>query len=185
MPKIVSEQSFDCAEALIQRLGLDDLLNEVRKIVTGFSLLVEERRDANRSTALRTLIGHQFRAAGGWTYEKTGGMDWIKQQPINSRPRYICIGVAIQLSGRGNMLSVDLTHLRKELRQRRIDLAVLVVPSDKLGRLLTGGVARLSEGRGRIERTQAEEMPLVLIAIEHDGVARRPAHLVPRCCVSS
>ena len=44
MPKIVEEQSFDGAEALIDRLGLDELLAEVRGIITGFALLVEEKK---------------------------------------------------------------------------------------------------------------------------------------------
>ncbi len=67
------------------------------------------------------------------------------------------------------MLSVDLIHLRKELLQGKIDLAVLVVPSDKLGYFLTDRVARLSEAHRHIEMARAEDMPFVLIAIEHDG----------------
>ncbi len=169
MPKIVSEQPFDGANALIQRLGLDELLDEVRKLVTGFEFLVEERKDANSSKVLRVLIDTQFKAAGGWTQKKTGGVDWIKQQAINGRPRHICIGVEIQVSGRSDMLSVDLIHLRKELLQGMIDLAVLVVPSDRLGYFLTDRVAKLSEARRHIEMARAEDMPFVLIAIEHDG----------------
>ena len=169
MPKIVSEQAFDGAEALIQRLGLDELLDEVRRIITGFELLVDERKDGNGSKVLRALIDRQFSAAGGWNQKKSGGVDWIKQQAINGRPRHICIGVEIQVSGRSDMLSVDLIHLRKELLQGKIDLAVLVVPSDKLGYFLTDRVAKLSEAHRHIEMARAEDMPFVLIAIEHDG----------------
>jgi len=176
MPKIVSEQSFDGAEALIQRLGLDELLNEVRHIVTGFELLVEERKDANGSRVLRALIDRQFTEAGGWSQRKSGGVDWIKQQTINCRPRHICIGVEIQVSGRSDMLSVDLIHLRKELLQGKIDLAVLVVPSDSLGYFLTDRVAKLSEAHRHIEMARAEDMPFVLIAIEHDG----PGQALPK-----
>lgn len=67
------------------------------------------------------------------------------------------------------MLSVDLIHLRKELLQGMIDLAVLVVPSDRLGYFLTDRVAKLSEAHRHIEMARAEDMPFVLIAIEHDG----------------
>lgn len=169
MPRIVSEQAFDGAEALIQRLGLDELLGEVRRIVTGFELLIEERKDANGSKVLRTLIDKQFVAAGGWKQKRAGGVDWIKAQAINSRPRYICVGVEIQVSGRSDLLSVDLIHLRKELLQGKIDLAILVVPSDKLGYFLTDRVAKLSEAQRHIEMARAEDMPFVLIAIEHDG----------------
>jgi hypothetical protein len=72
------------------------------------------------------------------------------------------------------MLSVDLIHLRTELLQGMIDLAVLVVPSDKLGHFLTDRVARLSEAQRHIDMARAEDMPFVLIAIEHDGPG--PAH---------
>jgi hypothetical protein len=169
MPQIVHEQPFDGAEALIQRLGLNELLDEVRKIVSGFTLLVEERKDANGSGKLREIIDARFKEAGGWTQKRSGGVDWIKKQAINSRPRYICVGVEIQVSGRSDMLSVDLIHLKKELLQGMIDLAVLVVPSDKLGLFLTDRVARLAEAKRHIDMARAEEMPFILMAIEHDG----------------
>ncbi len=169
MPKIVSEQAFDGAEAIIQRLGLDELLAEVREIITAFELCVEERKDANCTAGLRSMIDQRFRSAGGWVQKKSGGVDWIKQQAINGRPRHICIGVEVQVSGRSDVMSVDLIHLRNELLQGRIDLAVLIVPSDRLGRFLTHRVARLSEAKRHIEMARAEDMPFVLIAIEHDG----------------
>ena len=80
-----------------------------------------------------------------------------------------CIGVEIQVSGRSDIISVDLIHLRKELLQGKIDLAVLVVPSDLLGNFLTDRVAKFSEAKRHIEMARAEDMPFVLIAIEHDG----------------
>jgi hypothetical protein len=98
MPKIVEEQSFDGAEALIDRLGLDELLAEVRGIITGFSLLVEEKKDSNGAGALRKTIDERFRAAGGWVRKTSGGVDWVKRQAINGRPRHICIGVELQVS---------------------------------------------------------------------------------------
>jgi hypothetical protein len=101
--------------------------------------------------------------------KKTGGVDWIKRQAINGRPRYICIGVEVQVSGRSDVMSVDLIHLRNELLQGKIDLAVLVVPSDRMAYFLTDRVARLSEAKRHIEVARAEDMPFILIAIEHDG----------------
>lgn len=169
MPKVVSEQSFDGAEAIIDRLGLDELLAEVRTVVTDFELLIEERKDANGTAGLRGIIDQRFRAAGGWVQNKSGGVDWIKRQAINGRPRHICIGVEVQVSGRSDVMSVDLIHLRKELLQGKIDLAVLIVPSDRLAYFLTDRVARLSEAKRHIEMARAEDMPFVLIAIEHDG----------------
>jgi hypothetical protein len=169
MARIVHEKAFDGAEALIQRLGLDELLNEVRTLITGFELLVKEERDSNGSGKLRAMLGARFKAADGWVQRRTGGVDWIKRQAINSRPRYISIGVELQVSGRSDMISVDLIHLRTQLLQGEIDLAVLVVPSDTLGKYLTDRVARLSEAQRHIDMARAQDMPFVLIAIEHDG----------------
>jgi len=77
--------------------------------------------------------------------------------------------VEIQVSGRSDLISVDLIHLRKELLQGKIDLAVLVVPSDRLGNFLTDRVAKLSDAKRHIEMARAEDMPFILMAIEHDG----------------
>lgn len=169
MPRIVHEQAFDGADALIERLGLDELLEEVRTILRSFKLHVKEARDANSAKVVRVMIDEQFKKAGGWTQKKSGGVDWVKRQAINSRPRHICIGVEVQVSGRSDMLSVDFIHLRHELLQGAIDLAVLVVPSDTLGKYLTDRVAKLSEAKRHITMARAEEMPFVLMAIEHDG----------------
>lgn len=110
MPRIVHEQSFDGADALIERLGLGELLEEIRAILQSFPLLVKEHRDANSAKAVREMIDARFKAAGGWAQKRSGGVDWIKRQAINGRG-YICVGVEIQVSGRSDMLSVDFIHL--------------------------------------------------------------------------
>lgn len=169
MPKIVDEQAFDGAENLIERLGLDELIADVRTIVTGFQLLIEEKRDANSAGAIRAMIDDRFKNADGWVQKKSGGVDWIKRQAINCRPRHICIGVEVQVSGRSDLIAVDLLHLRSQLLQGEMDLAVLVVPSDKLGGYITDRVATLSQATRHIRAGHYEEMPFVMMAIEHDG----------------
>jgi hypothetical protein len=177
MPKIVEEQSFDGAEARIDRLGLDELLAEVRGIITGFSLLIEEKKDSNGAGALRKIIDARFHDAGGWAKKTSGGVDWVKSQAINGRPRHICIGVELQVSGRSDLISVDLIHLRNQLLQGAIDLAVLVVPGDTLGSYLTDRVAKLSEAMRHIKMGRFEDMPFVLIAFDHDGPGPRLAKM--------
>ena len=169
MPRIVEERSFDGAENLIARLGLDELLKEVRTIVTGFPLNIEEKKDSNSAGAIRSMIDERFVAAGGWTQKKSGGVDWMKRQPINGRPRFISVGVEVQVSGRSDLVAVDLIHLRKQLLQGEIDLAVLIVPSDRLGRFITDRVATASQTKRHIDMGHFEEMPFILMAIEHDG----------------
>jgi hypothetical protein len=173
MPKIVEEQAFDGSLQLIDRLGLDELLAEVRTILTGFQLLIEEKKDTNGAGTLRALIDDRFKSAGGWVQRKTGGVDWIKRQAINGRPRFICVGVEVQVSGRSDMIAVDLIHLRTQLLQGAIDIAVLVVPSDKLGHFLTDRVAKNSEAKRHIAMGRFEDMPFVMMTVEHDGPGER------------
>ncbi len=169
MPKIVDEHAFDGATNLIERLGLDELLAEVRSVLTGFNLLLEEAKDKNSAGAIRAMIDQRFEAAGGWIQKKAGGVDWVKQQAINGRPRYICVGVEVQVSGRSDLVAVDLLHLRARLLQGDIDLAVLVVPSDRLGGFITDRVATVSLAMRHVKAGHYEEMPFIMMVIEHDG----------------
>jgi len=47
MPKITSERTYNGAAERIRRLGLAPLLDQVRGLLTDFTLLVKEERDAN------------------------------------------------------------------------------------------------------------------------------------------
>ena len=170
MPRIVEELTFDGAPNLIDRLGLEDLLTEVRGIVGGFELLVRDVKDSNGAGALRKLIDERFAEAEGWVQRKTGGVDWTKKQAINGRPRFISLGVEVQVSGRSDLIAVDLIHLRQQLLQGDIDLAVLIVPSDLLGNYLTDRVAKKSEAMRHIKWLKCEDMPFILMVIEHDGI---------------
>ena len=178
MPKIVEELLFDGAPNLIDRLGLEELLAEVRTLICGFELLILEERDSNGAGALRKLIDERFTSAQGWVQRKTGGVDWSKRQAINGRPRFISLGVEIQVSGRSDLIAVDLIHLRQQLLQGDIDLAVLVVPSDRLGTFLTDRVAKKSEAMRHIQWLKCEDMPFVLMVIEHDGIGPALAKMV-------
>ncbi|MFP5204214.1 MAG: hypothetical protein ACLGSH_02525 [Acidobacteriota bacterium] len=133
-------------------------------------MLIEEKRDGNSAGAIRAMIDDRFAAAGGWVQRKSGGVDWIKKQAINGRPRYISVGVEVQVSGRSDLIAVDLLHLRSQLLQGEIDLAVLIVPSDRLGGFITDRVATISQARRHIAAGHYEEMPFVMMSIEHDGI---------------
>jgi hypothetical protein len=169
MPRIVVEQSFEGADNRIARLGLDELLAEVRAILNGFELTTVENRHSNKAWAIRSMIDERFAAAGGWVQRKSSGVDWVKRQAINGYPRFICLGVEVQVSGRSDMIAAGLLHLRTQLQHREIDSAVLVVPSDRLGRFITDRVATFSLAMRHIKAGHYEEMPFVMMAIEHDG----------------
>jgi len=167
MPKISDRLAFDGAEERITRLGLQPLWRELEQILTGFDLRVEERRDANGAAEIRAVFDERFRLAGGWTKKQTGGVDWTKCHTVNGTS--VCLGVEIQFSGRSDLVIVDVVHLREELIAGQIDAGILVVPSNRLATFLTDRVARYSDAVSAVERARAQDLPLLVIAVEHDG----------------
>ncbi len=167
MTKIVEEESYNGAKERIKRLGLDPLLSEIRSIITDFSLLVKESRDANGGAAVRKLMDAQFQKSKGWSKNQTGDVDWTKCQVVNGTK--VCIGVEIQFSARSDLLVIDLIHLRKAIVKGQIDVGILVVPSNKLGVFLTDRGPKMADAKRHVVEAKAEDLPLILIAIEHDG----------------
>jgi hypothetical protein len=167
MPKITDRFSFDGAMERVVRLGLGSLWTELEAILTGFELLVEERRDANGAAEVRSILDERFRKAQGWTMRSAGGVDWTKCHAINGAS--VCLGVEIQISGRSDLLIVDVVHLRDELTAGSIDVGVIVVPSDRLAVFLTDRVARYSDAVKAVERARAQDLPLAVLGVEHDG----------------
>jgi hypothetical protein len=167
LPRIVEEKHYDGALEKIERLGLGGLLDEIRRIITRFQLLVKEETDANGGAAVRKMLDAQFEHATGWEKKQTGGVDWIKCQVVNGAR--VCIGVEVQFSARSDLLVIDIIHLRKAITQGRIDVGVLVVPSDRLGNFLTDRGPSMSDAKRHVLEARAEDLPLILIALEHDG----------------
>ncbi len=85
MPKIIKEVAFDGAQAKIERLGLRLLVNEVRNILTGFRLLVEEKKHANSGKEVRKFIDAEFARVGGWQNTVSGDIDWVKCKTVKAR----------------------------------------------------------------------------------------------------
>ena len=167
MPKIAAEKWFNGAEERRARLGLGPLFDELIQILTGFELLVEERRDANGAAEIRSIFDSRFLLAEGWTKKQTGGVDWTKCRAINSTS--VCLGVEVQFSGRSDLVIVDVVHLREELISGRIDVGIVVVPSNHLAPFLTDRVARYDDAVRAVERARAADLPLGVIALEHNG----------------
>ncbi len=167
MPKIAERFSFDGADPRVARLGLSSLWAELEEILTGFELLIEERRDANGAAEVRSILDERFRNAQGWTMKSSGGVDWTKCEAINGAN--VCLGVEVQISGRSDLLIVDVVHLRDDLIAGSIDVGVIVVPSDRFAFFLTDRVARFSDAVKAVERARAEDLPLAVLGVEHDG----------------
>jgi hypothetical protein len=167
MPKIVEEIYYNGAKDRTERLGLTPLIDEIKRIVQGFTLLVKEQKDANGGAAVRKLLDEQFQAAGGWKKKTVGDIDWIKCHQVNGTS--VCVGVEVQVSARSDLLVMDMIHLTAAFRDGRLDIGVVVVPSDKLSRFLTDRGPCISDAKRHAKVARLEDSPLILLAIEHDG----------------
>jgi hypothetical protein len=172
MPKITTLVAYNAVQERIDRLGLAPLIEEVKNIVGGFELRVLEQRDANGGREVRKLIDVRFRQAG-WLQEERGrgDIDWIKRETVNGTT--VAVGVELQVSGRGGGSHLsDISHLRAglaEAQDGRIDIGILIVPTDRLAVYLTDRVEGLTQVQRYVRQMSAENLPLLLIAIEHDG----------------
>ncbi|MBI4877509.1 MAG: hypothetical protein HY822_23005 [Acidobacteria bacterium] len=167
MPRIVHEEAYDGVREKAERLGLLGLIDQVRSILTGFTLLVEERKDANGAAALRKMIDSGFEATAGWSKQVTGSADWTKRKTVNGTT--LCIQVEVQVSARSDSLIRDVIHLRDSLERGELDIGIVVVSSNRLGLFLTDRVPKLSDALRTVKEARAEDLPFLVIAIEHDG----------------
>jgi hypothetical protein len=167
MPRISEEAFYGGAKERIGRLGLGDLLDEIRRIVSDFPLLVLEERDKNGGAEVRARLDARFEEAKGWIKKQTGDVDWTISKVVNGTR--LSIGVEIQVSARSDLIVIDLIHLRKAITEGLIDIGVLVVPSDRLGGFLTDRAPRMSDAKRHVKEARVEDLPLVLLALEHDG----------------
>jgi len=165
MPRITTEEFFGSSAEKMNRLGLVPLYEELKRNIFQFELLVANRVDGNGAAALRRMIDERFQASA-WKKIAAGGVDWTKCHKANGIT--VCMGAELQISGRSDLISVDLIHLKDSL-ECELDIGVLVVPNDVLGPLLTDRTPKLSDARRHIKITHADEIPLILLAIAHDG----------------
>ena len=164
MPRITKREDYNGFSAKVVRLGLGDLVVEVESAITTFKLLVEETKHANGTRGIRKAIDDEFDRIGGWTKVTVGGTDWSKANDKGGR-----IGVEVQVSGRSDMLAVDIIHLREGLVAGELDVGVIIVPDDTLSRYLTDRTPNFRTAVRHVE-SRARDMPVRIIAFNHDGV---------------
>ena len=169
MPKITDEVPFGGALERIVRLDLSPLYDEVKAVIEGFPLLVKEEKNANGGKAVRVMLDAQFEArqGTGWLKRQTGAVDWTKCRVVNGTK--VCLGVEVQVSARSDLIIIDLIHLRLALTSGGIDVGILIVPNDKLGPFLTDRGPKLADARRMIREARLEDLPIILLGLEHDG----------------
>ena len=162
MPRITQRISYNGFDTLVSRHGLDDLVSEVERVITGFTLTVQPAKHANGTKPIRLSLDQGFKSYGGWQQKPTGGVDWSK-----SGPKGGSLGVEVQVSGRSDLLAVDVLHLMGELQAGNLDVGIIIVPDDDLSPFLTDRTPNLRTAKRHVE-THASRMPLQLIAFVHD-----------------
>ena len=169
MPKFTERTFFGGSKERLDRLGLTNVWKELANILTNFQLCLDKRDNTDRGIVLRKLIDARFRSTTGWKGKRSGGVNWTRCHKILDV--HVCLGAQIQLSvsAESDLLLVDLQYLRDEIAAGRIDVGVIVVPSDKLAYFLADGVVQYSDAVRAVERTQTSYLPLAVLALEHDG----------------
>lgn len=164
VPIIVSRHDYNGFVTKVQRLQLSALVDEAESTLPSFELFVEERKYANGTKGLRQSIDSGFTATGGWIKTTVGGIDWQKSSPLGAK-----LGVEVQVSGRSDMLAVDIMHLKEEINSGRIDAGLIIVPHDQLSKFLTDRTPNLRTAIKHVE-DKARDMPIRVVAFVHDGL---------------
>jgi hypothetical protein len=169
MPKLTERAFFGGSEERLDRLGLINVWKELENILTNFQLCLDKGDNKDSGIVLRKLIDARFRSTR-WKGKRSGGVNWTRCHKIGDVN--VCVGAQIQLSvsAESDLLLVDLQYLRDEISGGRIDVGVMVVPSNNLAYFLTDGVARYSDAVKAVERAGASYLPLAVLALEHDGL---------------
>jgi len=166
MPCIVERRDYDGARERVARLGLAVLWEELENILTGFRLSVVEQVHANSGGAVRKAINGMFIDAG-WTRMQAGGVDWIKN--VRTEGAHPTLGVELRFSRRHDFLVLDVVHLREQITAGKVDVGVLITPSDHLAEYLQAGGPRFSYATMTVERDNARYLPIVVLGLEHDS----------------
>src|SRR5437667_1108528 len=172
MTRIVKEEYFDGSKEKIERLGLWPLIHEIKSAITSFRLELKKEVHGNGSATLRELIDTALRDVGDWTNTASGDVDWIKCRVIDGTR--VCVGVEVQMSARSDLIFRDIVHFQKQMREGQIDVCVEILPSDALSPYLTDRTPRYSDGVRVIKEMRADDLPVVLMAIEHDSFSDQP-----------
>jgi hypothetical protein len=164
VPIISETRDYNGFATKSARLALGSIVEEATSTLSSFVLRVEERKHANGTRGMRKLIDDGFGRIGGWTKIASGGIDWSKENERGAR-----VGVEVQVSGRSDMLAVDIMHLKERLAAGAIDVGVIIVPDDVLSRFLTDRTPNLATAIKHVD-DKASDLPIRVIAFRHDGV---------------
>jgi hypothetical protein len=168
--KITAIKYYDGSQDKVSRLGLSGLFLELQQALLDTKIFLLEEKDANGAAEVRKALDESLGSQQDWVKTTTGGVDWVKRIRYNNSI-IARLGVEIQVSARSDLIIRDIVHIRNSLQEGLIDVAVIVVPSDKLEQYLPDRCPAYRDAVRYIEDEFKEAMtfPIILIAIEHDG----------------
>ena len=143
---------------------------DVQNIIIGTKIFLEEKKQENDAAVIHEAIDQGFKNVEGWSQITAGGIDWKKRFRYNEI--FVgCLGVEVQVSARSDSIIGDIVYLRNSLQQGEIDAGVIIVPSDTLQLYLLDRTPNFRDMIHYIEHEfpEAQNLPLIVIAIEHDG----------------
>lgn len=173
--KVTDILFYGGARQAITHLGLSSLFLEILEIIFKTKILLLEERNANSGQVVREKIDQTFSSQENWKKGRAGEIDWIKRLKFNETI-VVVVGVEVQVSARSDLLIRDIVHLRNHIRKGKINLGVIIVPSEKMQKFLPDRTPSIKDAIRYIEEEfrEAMEIPLVIIAIEHDGPSDKP-----------
>ena len=169
---MISEEPIQYGKArrAIERLGLNPLLAQLLESIKKCKVLIRKEKEGNGAGEIADKLVGTLRKLKGWREGKTseGEPDFIAC--IEHNAAQVCLGVEIQISARSVQVYQDVVHLRTAIRDRKIDVGVIVINSDEFAYYLPSRVANLREAQRYIEETiDPRDLPLLVIPIKHDG----------------
>jgi hypothetical protein len=163
VPIITETRDFNGFAKKLDRLGLAAIVDEALATLTGFTLSVKEEKHANGTKWLRETIDSRFKAAGDWTKITSGGTDWKKDNAMGAS-----VGVEVQVSGRSDMVAMDIMHLTEDITSGLIDVGIIIVPDDVLSRFLTDRTPNFATAIKHAEH-RAKDLPIRVVGFRHDN----------------
>lgn len=158
------------ARKVIERLGLNPLVEQLLTTLKRCKILVLKKKEGNGAGDIADKLVGMLRRLNRWREGKKteGEPDFIACMDYKGATG--CVGVEIQISARSVQVYQDVVHLRTAIRERKIDVCVIVVNSDDFAYYLPSRVANLREALKYIAETiDPRDLPLLVIPIKHDG----------------
>ena len=108
----------------------------------------------------------------GWRRHRVGRGYWKKSLAIAGVE--VSVGTRVQLNGRNGLnardtMTLEVVGLAHKITSGAVDVGAFVVAGDRLPMRLGRRVPSLSDAIEAVERFGMTDLPLIILALEHDG----------------